>query len=81
VSDSSEPHRLQGRFVAHQPPMTTVALASSAFRLWFSKTRIGSKGLAAPETGQAYARARELWEQLGSPAEFLAIPYGQSFDH
>ncbi len=36
------------------------------------------KGYAAPETGHAYARARELWEQLGSPSEFLQIPYGQS---
>src|SRR5207302_11512168 len=36
------------------------------------------KGYAAPETGQTYARARELWEQLGSPAEFLQIPYGWS---
>ena len=39
------------------------------------------KGLAAPETGQAYARARELWEQLGSPSEFLQVPYGQSRYH
>jgi class 3 adenylate cyclase/predicted ATPase len=39
------------------------------------------KGYAAPETGQAYARARELWEQLGSPAEFLQVPYGQSRYH
>ena len=29
------------------------------------------KGYAAPETGDAYARARELWEQLGSPSKFL----------
>jgi class 3 adenylate cyclase/predicted ATPase len=36
------------------------------------------KGQAAPETGYAYARARELWEQLGSPSEFLQVPYGQS---
>jgi class 3 adenylate cyclase/predicted ATPase len=35
------------------------------------------KGQAAPETGQAYARARELWEQLGSPSEFFHVPYGQ----
>jgi class 3 adenylate cyclase len=41
----------------------------------------GVKGHAAPETGHAYARARELWEQLGSPSEFLHIPYGQSFYH
>ena len=39
------------------------------------------KGYAAPETGHAYARARELWEQLGSPSEFLQIPYGQSRYH
>jgi class 3 adenylate cyclase/predicted ATPase len=39
------------------------------------------KGQAAPETGQALARARELWEQLGSPSEFLKVPYGQSLHH
>ena len=39
---------------------------------------IAVKGFAAPETGHAYARARELWEQLGSPSEFLQVPYGQS---
>jgi predicted ATPase len=39
------------------------------------------KGQAAPETGDAYARARELWEQLGSPPEFLQVPYGQSRYH
>ena len=39
------------------------------------------KGYAAPETGQTYAHARELWEQLGSPAEFLQIPYGRSRYH
>jgi class 3 adenylate cyclase/predicted ATPase len=36
------------------------------------------KGHAAPETGNAYGRARELWEQIGSPSEFFRIPYGQS---
>jgi class 3 adenylate cyclase/predicted ATPase len=39
------------------------------------------KGFGAPETGQVYARAREMWEQLGSPSEFLRIPYGQSVYH
>ena len=39
------------------------------------------KGQAAPETGRAYARARELWEQLGSPSEFLQAPYGESRYH
>ena len=39
------------------------------------------KGQATPEMGHAFARARELWEQLGSPSQFLHIPYGQSFYH
>ncbi len=40
-----------------------------------------AKGLAAPETSHAYARAGELWEQLGSPSEFFGVPYGQSRYH
>jgi len=40
-----------------------------------------AKGFAAPETGQAYARARELWEQLGWPTQFLRVPFGQSRYH
>jgi class 3 adenylate cyclase/predicted ATPase len=39
------------------------------------------KGQAAPEMGRAFARARELWEQLGSPSEFLHVPYGQAIYH
>jgi DNA-binding winged helix-turn-helix (wHTH) protein/predicted ATPase len=39
------------------------------------------KGYGAPETGQIFARARKLWEQLGFPSEFLQIPYGQSRHH
>jgi len=39
------------------------------------------KGQTAPETGEAYARARELWEKLGSPLEYLHVPYGQSRYH
>ena len=40
-----------------------------------------AKGQATPEMGHAFARARELWEQLGSPSQFLHIPYGQSRHH
>jgi predicted ATPase len=39
------------------------------------------EGHSARETGHAYARARELWERIGSPAEFLHIPHGQSRYH
>jgi predicted ATPase len=42
---------------------------------------IAVKGFGAAETGHAYARARELWEQLDSPSEFLQVPYGQSLYH
>ena len=40
-----------------------------------------AKGSAALETGQAYARARALWEELGSPVEFVEVPCGQSRYH
>jgi len=30
------------------------------------------------EAGHAFARARELWERLGAPSEYLHVPYGQS---
>jgi predicted ATPase len=39
------------------------------------------KGFASPEAGRAYARARELWEKLDSPVEFLQVPFGQSRYH
>jgi predicted ATPase len=42
---------------------------------------VAVKGYAAPETGQAYARARALWEQLDFPSDFLQIHYGQSIHH
>ncbi|HMD62613.1 MAG TPA: AAA family ATPase [Stellaceae bacterium] len=51
------------------------------FRVALGAALRSVKGQAAPETGQAYARARELWEQLGSPSEFLQAPYGQSAHH
>jgi DNA-binding winged helix-turn-helix (wHTH) protein/predicted ATPase len=40
-----------------------------------------TKGFAAQETAQTYTRARDLWEQLGLPSEFLHIPYGQARNH
>jgi predicted ATPase len=39
------------------------------------------KGFAAPESGHTYDRARKLWAQLGSPSEFLQVPFGQSLYH
>jgi len=38
-------------------------------------------GPGSPEMGHAFVRARELWEQLGSPSQFLHVPYGESRYH
>jgi predicted ATPase len=46
-----------------------------------SAVLIAVKGMAAPETGHAHTRARELWEELGFPSEFVGVPYGQSRYH
>jgi class 3 adenylate cyclase len=43
--------------------------------------RFAVRGWAAPETGQSYARARELWAHLGYPSEFLRVPWGQWMYH
>jgi class 3 adenylate cyclase len=39
------------------------------------------RGQAAPDTGQAYARARRLAEQLGDTPQLLQVLYGQSAHH
>ncbi len=43
--------------------------------------RLAIRGWAAPETGQCYARARALWEELGYPSEFVRVPWGQWMYH
>ena len=44
-------------------------------------TRFAIRGWAATETGQAYDRAQELWEQLGYPPGCLNVPWGQWMYH
>jgi class 3 adenylate cyclase/predicted ATPase len=39
------------------------------------------RGQATAEMGHSFARAKELWERLGSPSQFLHIPYGLSRHH
>jgi len=38
-------------------------------------------GFTAPETGDTLARARERWEQLGCPTEYIHILFLQSLYH
>src|SRR5260221_4635362 len=51
------------------------------FRSALSTVLHAVKGHAAPATGHAYAQAREVWEQAGSPSEYLGVPYGQCRYH
>ena len=39
------------------------------------------KGFVAPETGRVFARALELWQQLGCPSEFFEVPWRLSLLH
>lgn len=39
------------------------------------------KDFAAPETGRAWSRARKLWEEQGSPQEFINIPFALAAYH
>lgn len=47
------------------------------FQIALGKALIASKGHAAPVTGEAFARARELCEQLGRPPQFVSVLHGQ----
>ena len=39
------------------------------------------KGYGGAETGKTYARARELWDGLDRPTDFLKVPWGQWLFH
>jgi predicted ATPase len=40
-----------------------------------------TSGNASAERGSVYARARQLWEELDFPSEFVHLPYGQALFH
>jgi class 3 adenylate cyclase/predicted ATPase len=43
--------------------------------------RLALSGFAAPHVARTYARARDLWEQLDCPPEFVQVPWGQVMYH
>jgi len=43
--------------------------------------QIAVKGYAAPESGETFSRARDLWDRLGRPPEFRRVPWGQWVFH
>lgn len=50
-------------------------------QLALGQASITGKGFAAPETGQAYARAHELCLELGNVPELFPVLYGRSVFH
>ena len=50
-------------------------------QLALGQASIGAKGFAAPETGRAYARARELCGELGDAPELFPALYGRFIVH
>jgi class 3 adenylate cyclase/predicted ATPase/ABC-type transport system involved in cytochrome c biogenesis ATPase subunit len=49
--------------------------------LALGRASIAAKGFAAPQTGRAYTRARELCTELGEVPELFPVLYGQSVFH
>ena len=47
------------------------------FQIALGMPLLATKGYAAPETGAAHDRARELCDQVGNPSRLLPILYGQ----
>jgi predicted ATPase len=50
-------------------------------RLALGQASLAAKGFAAPETGRAYARARELCRELDDAPEFFPALYGRFIVH
>jgi predicted ATPase len=50
-------------------------------RIALGRALIATQGHASPATGEAYARARELSEELNRPPEFVPVLYGQCVHH
>jgi len=60
----------------HERALKELELQSS-----LGSVRLAISGFTASHVDQTYARARELWEQLGCPPEYLRVPWGQVMYH
>jgi class 3 adenylate cyclase/predicted ATPase len=47
----------------------------------FGQAVIGTQGYATPVVGEVFARARQLYEQLNRPPQFIGVVYGQWVNH
>ena len=57
------------------------ARSELACRIAMGGAFIAARGYGAPETGEAYIRARELCDQLGSTEQLFPVLYGQWVHH
>jgi DNA-binding winged helix-turn-helix (wHTH) protein/predicted ATPase len=67
--------------VAHLPAGSAQERSELEVQCARGAVLIALKGLAAAETGKAYSRARDLWERLDRPREFLSVARGKCAFH
>jgi predicted ATPase len=63
--------------VANLPEGVTRVQHELDLQIALGKAMIATKGYAAPETGEAFDRARSLCEQLDSPPQLVTVLHGQ----
>jgi tetratricopeptide (TPR) repeat protein len=63
--------------VANLPEGVTRMQHELDLQIALGKAMIGTKGYVAPETGEAFNRARSLCEQLDSPPQLVTVLHGQ----
>src|SRR6516165_383831 len=63
--------------VANLPEGVTRIQHELDLQITLGKAMIATKGYAAPETGEAFDRARSLCEQLDSPPQLVTVLHGQ----
>jgi predicted ATPase len=67
--------------IAILPETRERALLELEIQSGLGSVRLAISGFTAPYVAQTYERARELWERLGCPPEFLRVPWGQVMYH
>ncbi|HWK63975.1 MAG TPA: adenylate/guanylate cyclase domain-containing protein [Rhizobiaceae bacterium] len=63
------------------PPSPERARRELSLQLAIGSTQVAAHGFAAPETGAAYIRAKELCEELGEVREAFPVLYGLCLYH
>jgi class 3 adenylate cyclase/predicted ATPase len=63
--------------LTRSPPSSERNRHELEFQIALGKVLIATKGHAAPVTGQAFGRARELCDLLGEPPQIISVLHGQ----